>query len=68
MTLAQAELRQAKLDHELYLRLGRQYRTVGDALVWQFYGFKALPLPETPRITEGDNLQIAQTDQSINRI
>ncbi|HEY6411213.1 MAG TPA: hypothetical protein VIY29_27455, partial [Ktedonobacteraceae bacterium] len=41
---AQASVNQAELERELYLRLGRQYRTVGDALAWQFYGFRALPI------------------------
>jgi hypothetical protein len=40
----QADLNQAEFERDLYLRLGRQYRTIGDALAWQFYGFKALPI------------------------
>lgn len=40
----EADHKQAAFDNELYLRLGRQYRMVGDALAWQFYNFQALPI------------------------
>ena len=41
---AQSDLDRAAFDRELYVRLGRQYRAVGDAIAWQFYGFRALPI------------------------
>lgn len=44
LTQAEAEYRQALFDKDLYLRLGRQYRAVGDALAWQLYRFQALPI------------------------
>lgn len=44
LTRIETEINNALFDRELYLRLGRQYRTVGDALAWQLYGFQALPL------------------------
>jgi hypothetical protein len=34
----------ARFDQDLYKWLGYQYRTVGDALAWQLYGFNTLPL------------------------
>jgi len=38
------ELEQAEFDRELYLSLGRQYRTVGDAMAWQLYDFSTVIL------------------------
>ena len=35
---------QADLERERYRRLGRQYRSIGDAMAWQLYGFRALPI------------------------
>jgi hypothetical protein len=38
------ELQQAEFERDLYLRLGYQYRSVGDAMAWQLYGFRGLPI------------------------
>lgn len=35
---------QAALERELYRCLGHQYRSVGDAMAWQLYGFRELPI------------------------
>ncbi len=38
------EVLQGGFEHKLYQRLGYQYRSVGDAMAWQLYGFRALPI------------------------
>src|SRR5262249_41913752 len=44
--LAEEEARSehAAFLRTLYLRLGRQYRTIGDLLAWQLYQFQTLPI------------------------
>jgi hypothetical protein len=44
VTRLEAEYKHASFDHELYLRLGHQYRMVGDAIAWQHYNFQSLPI------------------------
>ena len=44
VTSIEAEYKHASFDHELYLRLGHQYRMVGDAIAWQLYNFQSLPI------------------------
>lgn len=37
-------IEKAKLEHDAYYLLAREYRMVGDALAWKVYGFQTLPI------------------------
>jgi hypothetical protein len=39
-----AKQRKVEKERVFYHRLGHQYRTLGDAIAWQVYAFKALPI------------------------
>jgi len=39
---------QAEWQCQLFLRLGRQYRAVGDAIAWQLYDFRSIYLVVSP--------------------
>ena len=56
------EVVQAEVEQDLYQRIGYQYRSVGDAMAWQLYGFRALPI-----FALGNNASPGPISRSKNR-